>query len=399
MMNQSFDVEKCVELLDRLVAEHTGEPLNNVQKAIVRGVLDGMTYKEIKQNDAAARGYSVGYLSRYVAYHLWDSLTQVFQHAGVLNADEKVRSKNLWDSITRVMEREEDAEEAIEPSVSPQADLLGQTLRMRYLMTEHLVDGEFSHTYLAEDTDVPDGRLVVIKRLKSNSADTLKRYQREAKVLQNLGKHDRIPELFARFEHDGDFYLVHEFIEGQPLSHELITGEPWEEDNAIALLRNILEILSFVHQQNIIHRDLHPDNLIRRASDGKIVPIDFGAVKEIRTVQTGNTTQTTTAVSLAGTSRYYISPEQAYGIPQLCSDLYAVGILVIQALTGVSPRKLKVNPKTGNPSWRKYAQVCPQFADVLDKMVCYDFRERYRSAMEALEALDGLEPCELRESA
>ncbi|MBE9042224.1 serine/threonine protein kinase [Oscillatoriales cyanobacterium LEGE 11467] len=395
-----MDIEKYVDFLNFLVVEHTGEPLSSVQKAIGRGVLNGMTYKEIKQNDAVARGYSVGYLSRYVAYHLWESLTQVFQKAGVLEAEEKVRSKNLWDCITRVMEREQLTNEAIEMSISPQTDLLDQTLRMRYLITEHLVDGEFSQTYLAEDNDVPDGRLVVIKRLKSNSADTLKRYKREAKVLQGLGKHDRIPELFARFEQDGDFYLVHEFIEGQPLSHELEIGEPWEEARAIDLLRDILEILSFVHQQNIIHRDLHPDNLIRRAADGKIVPIDFGAVKEIGTSQNENTGQATTGVTLGGTSRCYISPEQAYGIPQLCSDIYAVGILCIQALTGVPPRKLKVNRKTGNLSWRKKApQVCPQFAKILDKMVCYDFRQRYSSATEVLEALDALEPCELRQTA
>ncbi|MDY6938922.1 MAG: serine/threonine-protein kinase [Cyanobacteriota bacterium] len=391
MMNQPIDCEQYINLLDRLVREYTGESLSELEKAILHGVLHGMTYKEIKHHYPVVRGYTVGYLSRYVAYQLWAKLTQVLQEAGILQPDEKVRSKNLWDCVTRALENEQPCVlESTTRVVREPNPMVGQTLRMRYLITEHLVDGEFSQTFLAEDEDVPDRRLVVIKRLKSNSAETLKRYEREAQVLQGLGKHDRIPELFACFIERGDFYLVHEFIEGEPLSQELIEGKPWEESDAIELFRNILEILSFIHQQNIIHRDLHPDNLIRRAADRKIVPIDFGAVKEIQISQNENTGQATTAVTRGGTSKSYISPEQAYGIPNLCSDIYAVGLICIQALTGIPPQKLKVNRKTGNLSWRKYAQVSPKFADILDKTICYDFRERYPSAIEALEACNSL---------
>jgi eukaryotic-like serine/threonine-protein kinase len=204
-------------------------------------------------------------------------------------------------------------------------------------------------------------------------------------VLYGLGRHDRIPELLARFEDDGYFYLVYEFIEGEPISQELIEGQPWEEHQVIALLQDILEILVFVHKKDVIHRDIHPDNLIRRTSDGKIVLIDFGAVKEINTSQ-NSSGQTK---SRGGTQHDYIPPEQAIGNPKLCSDIYAVGILGIQALTGMKPKQLKVD-NMGNPIWRQNAQVSPELVSILDRMVLYAFPQRYPSAAEALQALQDL---------
>jgi serine/threonine protein kinase len=148
-----------------------------------------------------------------------------------------------------------------------------------------------------------------------------------------------------------------------------------------------LEILSFVHQQNVIHRDLKPHNLMRRRSDGKLVLIDFGAVKEVSAMQVNSQGNTSLTVGI-GTPGY-MPDEQANGKPKLCSDVYAVGMLGIQALTGLSPSQLGSDPNTGEIIWRPLVnvQVSDGLADVLSTMVKAFFPQRYPSAVDALQAL------------
>ncbi|WP_373537208.1 protein kinase [Microcoleus sp.] len=371
-------VEEAINFLDNLVYEQTQKRLTRLQQSIARGVLGGLTYQEIQQNDPIARGYTVGYLGRYVGYNLWKDLTKVLKQAGIIEAEERVVGANLWDCIIRGVQKGTQPAQSLDP-------ILGQLLRMRYRIREHLASTEYSDTYLAEDENLPDRPLCLVKRLKSQSDRTSQLFDRETRVLYRLGQHDRIPELLARFEEDGYFYLVYQFIEGEPLYQELIESQPWEEHRVIALLKDILEVLAFVHKQNVIHRDIHPQNLIRRASDGKIVLIDFGAVKEINISQ-NSTGQTR---SRGGTQQDYIPPEQAIGSPKFCSDIYAVGIIGIQALTGMRPKQLKVD-NLGNLIWQKNATVTPEFARVLDQMVLYAFPQRYPSATEAMLALQNL---------
>ncbi|WP_293125968.1 serine/threonine-protein kinase [Microcoleus sp. bin38.metabat.b11b12b14.051] len=372
-------VEEAILVLDNLVCEQTEKRLKPLQKAIIQGVVEGLTYQEIKENYPIARGYSVGYLGRYVGYNLWKDLTKVLKQAGIIEPEERVVGANLWDCMMRTVQKDP------KPPAKSVDPILEKLLRMRYRIREHLVSTEYSDTYLAEDENLPDRPLCLVKRLKSQSEKTSKLFDIETRVLSRLGKHDRIPELLARFEEDGYFYLVYQFIEGQPLYQELIEGQPWEEERVIGLLKDILEVLVFVHKQNVIHRDLHPQNLIKRASDGKIVLIDFGAVKEINTSQNSNG-QTK---SRGGTQQEYIPPEQAIGAPKFCSDIYAVGIIGIQALTGMRPKQLKVD-NLGNLIWQKNATVTPQFASILDQMVLYAFPQRYPSATETWEALQQL---------
>ncbi|MFS8120535.1 MAG: protein kinase domain-containing protein [Microcoleus sp.] len=371
-------VEEAIIFLDNLVYEQTQKRLTRLQQAIIRGVVEGLTYQEIKENDPIARGYTVAYLGRYVGYNLWKELTKVLKQAKIIEPEERVVGANLWDCMMRTVQQGTQPAKSFDP-------ILEKLLRMRYRIKEHLVSTEYSDTYLAEDENLPDRPLCLVKRLKSQSERTSYLFNRETEVLYRLGKHDRIPELLARFEEDGYFYLVYQFIEGQPLYQELIDGQHWEEHQVITLLKDILEVLVFVHKKNVIHRDVHPQNLIRRTSDNKIVLIDFGSVKEISNSQ-NNTGDTR---SRGGTQQDYIPPEQSMGTPKFCSDIYAVGIIGIQALTGISPKKLKLD-NLGNVIWQKNATVTPEFASVLDQMVLYHFPQRYPSATEALEALQQL---------
>jgi len=264
----------------------------------------------------------------------------------------------------------------------------------RYHIISHLGGGGFGATYIAEDTQLPDKPHCVVKQLKPQASDPLtlqtarRLFDTEAQVLYQLGTHDRIPRLLAYFEENQEFYLVQEFIKGVDLSQELTPETKLSEDTVISLLQEILEILQFVHAQKVIHRDINPRNLLRREADGKLILIDFGAVKQIatQTIPLGGTVKLTVAIGTPG----YVPSEQAHGNPKYSSDIYATGIVAIQALTGLSPEQLVKDVDTDEIIWQDCATVSPELAEIIDKMVCYDFRVRYPSAEAALQALKNL---------
>ena len=160
--------------------------------------------------------------------------------------------------------------------------LVGKTLRNRYNILQVLGSGGFGDTYLAQDTDLPSHPKCVVKQLKPKDPNpqvlpiAKSLFEREAEYLYKLGNsHPQIPQLFAHFEENGEFYLVEEFIDGYSLEEEVRVGQKLSEPATIVLLIEILEVLAFVHQQNVIHRDIKLANLMRRRSDRKIILIDF----------------------------------------------------------------------------------------------------------------------------
>ncbi len=270
----------------------------------------------------------------------------------------------------------------------------GTLLRNRYQIIKLLGSGGFGDTYLAKDKDLPGHFFCVVKHLKPKAPHPAvlpiarRLFESEAEVLYKLGKKsERIPTLSAHFEEKSEFYFVQDFIDGEDLTKELIPGRRFSEQQVRELLQDILEVLEIVHQNNVIHRDIKPANLMRR-KDGKIVLIDFGAVKQIGTLIVNSQGETTVSV-VVGTPGYMPS-KQANGRPKLCSDIYAVGMIGIQSLTGISPDQLPENPNTGEVIWRDKAQVSSEFADILDKMVRDHFSQRYQNATEALQALNSL---------
>lgn len=263
----------------------------------------------------------------------------------------------------------------------------GNILGSRYKVIEYIAEGGFGRTYLAEDTQLPGKELCVIKELctsiETSDFKTVARrlFKAEASALKNLGSHQQIPELLAYFEESEKFYLVQQYIEGQTLEQELNLEYVWSETKVIELLRDGLKILEFIHSKGVIHRDLKPANLIRRQWDQKIVLVDFGTVKNVlqEHINTGQLT-------IPAGTRGYMPPEQATGKPRATSDLYALGIIGIQALTKVEPLELEEDNR-GELIWLHLAQVSKQLAQILTKMTQYHFEDRYQSASEALQAL------------
>ena len=251
-------------------------------------------------------------------------------------------------------------------------------------------------TFLAQDRQCFNSQCVV-KQLKprSDHPKTLevarRLFNREAEILNRLGHCDRIPRLLAYFEHEQDFFLVQELIEGADLSTEIIPNQPWSEAKVITLLQDILEVLLVVQQHGVIHRDLKPSNLMRRAKDGKIVLIDFGSVKQVSTQIVDTTGQVKPTVAVG--TKTYMPMEQIMGRPGFYSDIYAVGVIIIQALTGVSPKQVPID-RDGELMWRtklnKNINYNPRMLDIIDKMVRYRCQERYASASSVLEDLQQL---------
>ncbi|WP_341739254.1 bifunctional serine/threonine-protein kinase/ABC transporter substrate-binding protein [Microcoleus sp. CAWBG640] len=283
--------------------------------------------------------------------------------------------------------------------LNPRDELAG-----RYKILDKLGQGGFARTYTAQDLENPGNPPCVIKEIPFPESENplvlqqaRRQFQREANALQTLDQDWRIPKLFDRFEENDNFYLVQEYIQGTLLSQEISPGQQWKETQAIAFLREVLEILNSIHKANIIHRDIKPSNLIRRTQDRKLVMIDFGAVKEIRNFTSNSTGEILTSKAI-GTDGYM--PAEQYdtrSVPQPYNDIYALGIIVIQALTGEYPTNLPKEPKTCELIWnyatseRGMLQVSEGLKNILNQMVRFHFPKRYQSAAEVLEALDLLQ--------
>ncbi|MEM8502633.1 MAG: protein kinase [Cyanobacteria bacterium P01_D01_bin.1] len=288
----------------------------------------------------------------------------------------------------------------------------------RYEIMRPLAEGGFGKTYLARDRHLPGTPTCVIKHLQQQNftADTLQTAQRlfdlEAKTLYQLGTHVQIPTLLAHFEQDGEFYLVQEYIEGQSLEQEFAQSaktfwqdsvhrrveQPEEQGSeqgneqeraayTFTLLQDLLTVLAFVHQHGVVHRDIKPTNIIRRESDSKIVLIDFGSVKPL------SPNAQTVSIGSPG----YIAPEQQAGRPCLASDLYSVGIIALESLTGKSHKQLPTDPVTGHLSIKQIAEF-NQFNPLtlfIKRLVAVEARDRFPTATAALQALNhssSLEP-------
>ena len=274
--------------------------------------------------------------------------------------------------------------------------ILGNLLDERYQIIQVLSAGAFGRTYLAEDIITIGNPRCLIKHLKpasndSNFLQTVRHlFVSETNTLKSLGEHQQIPQLLGYFEDDQGFYVVQEFMPGLPLSALLPTsqrcGKRWSEQQVIQLLQEVLAILEFVHAHNVIHCDIKPNNIIKRASDGKYCLIEFGAIKPIQKPLLHGSKHLDVNISFAPAG--YVPPEQLAYQPQPNSDIYALGNIAIQALSGLHPAQLQVD--ADKQKWHRQLQLSEQLVSVLNQMVRYHCQDRYQSATEALDALQYL---------
>ncbi|MEM7595610.1 MAG: serine/threonine-protein kinase [Cyanobacteria bacterium P01_A01_bin.83] len=262
----------------------------------------------------------------------------------------------------------------------------GKILRSHYQIIDVISNNTgFGVTYLAEDLDLPHNHKCVVKQLNRQKIEptflekATELFERESKCLYKLGNHEQIPALFACFEENNEFYLVQEYIDGEDLDSEIIANQPWSEAKTIKFLREILEILAFVHQHKSIHRDIKPSNIMRRKHDQKLVLIDFGAVKEINTINTMIDSFKNSFPTII-VSPPFSAPEQYKGQPVFASDIYSVGMIGIVGLTGL----------VYDDQWQNSPnlKISDRLLKILKIMTHHDCQQRYQDANEALDAIN-----------
>jgi serine/threonine protein kinase len=275
----------------------------------------------------------------------------------------------------------------------------------RYQVIEVLKKDGCLQSLLAEDTQDANRKKCLIKQLlkqdsltrpnlpKQKSLKSLKRQlNKEAEILYKLSDFRGIPQILASFKENQNYYLVQEFIEGNALTEEFPIGKRdtkrWTEKQCLEMLLEVLGILTIIHEYSAIHCNLNPNNLIRRASDGGLVLINFGAVQPVRPLTDRRKLSLTVPMGIFG----YLPPEQLTNYPQPNSDLYSLGLIAIEALTGVHPGQLKVNGYTGEICWQEelLGPVSEDLVNILNLMVLNQYQQRYQSVSEVQQAIASL---------
>jgi serine/threonine-protein kinase len=199
----------------------------------------------------------------------------------------------------------------------------------RYRVIRRLGSGGMANVYLAEDEEL--GRRVAIKVLDekhANDEQFIERFRREAKNAASLS-HPNIVSIYDRGEAEGTYYIAMEYIEGRTLKDLIVARGPLRVDQAVSYARQILGAVRFAHRKGIVHRDIKPHNVLVD-TDGRLKVTDFGIAR-------AGASQMTEAGSIIGTAQY-LSPEQARGASvDQRSDLYSVGIVLNEMLTGSVP--------------------------------------------------------------
>ena len=267
---------------------------------------------------------------------------------------------------------------------------LSSALRGRYTPIRLLGQGGFGRTYLALDRDRLDA-YCVIKQFSPQIQGTksvdkaVQLFNQEAVRLYELGEHAQIPALLAYFEDDQYLYLVQQYIEGQNLLQELNREGKFSEAKIREILLSLLPVLQFIHDHQVIHRDITPTNILRRKSDHRLMLIDFGVAKQL---STNLSEQSGTRI---GTEGYSPIEQFRGGRAYPASDIYSLGATSIHLLTRMKPENL-YDPLSGAWLWRqrladKGQHVSDQLAHVLNRMLKDLVNERYQAAKDVLNDL------------
>ena len=274
-----------------------------------------------------------------------------------------------------------------------------QLLKDRFEIESQLSCTDFSTVYLACDRKYIHRPHCLITAIPYYQREIRHRLEREAQILERIGHHAQIPSLLTYFyktetdsKSKGTFYIVQDRISGHPLSKEIQPDKPLSESYVIKLIQDVLTALAFTHKQGVVHQNLHPQHLIRQASDGQIFLIHFGALSRIARSKIGN--DGTLGSSVPVSLHPYAAPEQrssqaiastdtAAGL-QPASDLYALGLIAIEALTGQKHHAFSYDPIKGL-RWREQATVSLPLAEFIDRLVRHAWKDRFSTAEDALQ--------------
>jgi serine/threonine-protein kinase len=260
--------------------------------------------------------------------------------------------------------------------------LIGTLFDGRYKVIRKLGAGGMANVYLAEDQEL--GRRVAIKILNdrhANDEQFVERFRREAKNAAALS-HPNVVSIYDRGDAEGTYYIAMEFLDGRSLKELIVSRGPAPVNVAVEYARQILSALRFAHRHGIVHRDIKPHNALVD-SEGRVKVTDFGIAR-------AGASQMTEAGSIVGTAQY-LSPEQARGgsVDQR-SDLYSLGIVLYELLTGTVPFNgdtpveiaMKHLSQTPEPPSAKRPDLPREVDLVVMRALAKDPDDRYQSAEE-----------------
>jgi beta-lactam-binding protein with PASTA domain/predicted Ser/Thr protein kinase len=269
------------------------------------------------------------------------------------------------------------------PAIAPDTMVDG-----RYRIIRRLGSGGMADVYCAEDTQL--GRDVALKLLYRRFAEDtefVERFRREASSAAGL-QHPNVVQVFDRGQWDGTYYIAMEFLHGRNLKQVVRDHGALEPALAVELVIQILKAARFAHRRGIVHRDIKPHNVIVD-DEGRAKVTDFGIARA------GASDMTETG-SIMGTAQY-LSPEQAQGLPvDARSDLYAIGIVLYELLTGAPPFDaespvtiaLKQVSETPVPPMQRNPAVPPPLDAVVMRALRKEPSERFQDADAFVAALE-----------
>jgi serine/threonine-protein kinase len=272
---------------------------------------------------------------------------------------------------------------------------IGTVIKNRYQVQGVLGRGGFGRTYLASNVE-RCGELCVLKVFVPNDIDqdAIRRarllFEREARVLYKID-HPQIPKFLAWFEEAGRLFIVQEYINGKTylrlLKERQKQGQLFSEAEVVQWLKDLLPVLAYLHDNDIVHRDISPDNIMLPKGQSQPVLIDFGLVKQkVSQIWSGNPNhaeEDSGRISFVGKFGY--SPPEQIRIGQCfpCSDLYALAVTAIVLLTGKEPIAL-MDQKSLEWRWHSYVNINVYLRSILTQMLAEKPKDRYQSAQEIL---------------
>ncbi|OKH21280.1 serine/threonine protein kinase [Chroogloeocystis siderophila 5.2 s.c.1] len=270
----------------------------------------------------------------------------------------------------------------------------GEVLEKRYRLVRQLAAGGFGRTYLAENLHRFNERCVLKEFAPQVQGDhelekAKELFEREAGALYNL-KHPQLPRFLEFFQAETKtgvncLFLAQDYIEGDTYYDLLRSRGSFSEDEVRQFLCKLLPVLTYIHAQKVVHRDIAPDNIILRSTDKMPVLIDFGGVKQVAATVVSRFTGLGMP-TLIGKQGYAPEEQMRQGKVYPNSDLYALAVTALVLLTGKEPQDLYDSYK-GTWQWRKEINVSPQLEAILQKMLAYQPGDRYTNAEEVLQAL------------
>jgi serine/threonine-protein kinase len=260
----------------------------------------------------------------------------------------------------------------------------------RYQPIRVLSRSGFNQTVLVMDTGAVGQPYCVLKQMQlthqppTTQAIARSTFAQEVKVLQTVQGDPRFPSLLHCQETADVLTLVYSWLPGLTLHEEFSRGRLWSQEEVVEFLAQSLPVLKILHQAGFLHGDLKPAHWIRRLPDQQLSLIDFGAA---RTLSDSPDCSIQNEFSLGTLG--YMAPEQAQGRPRISSDLYGLGMIALQGITGLLPAQLQQNHQ-GEWQWHSPGGLPPALIDIVTRLVRYRWQDRYSTVAEVMADLQPL---------